>query len=375
MALYRRGGVWWGSFTHDGQRVQRSTGTGNHKAAQQILAAWRVSLAKGEAGIADRKPAPTLREFASRFLDHVGTVSAAKPSTVAFYAHYTGSLLRFDPLASAPLDRIDEGTIQQWITWRSRRPGRTIKPATINRGLATLRRMLRLAAEWRLIDRVPRVRLIPGEQPREAILSREQESVYLAACPQPLHDIAVLVLGTGMRLGECLALRCADVSAEHVTVRAGKSRYAKRSIPLTAAVREMLAERTRGAAPDDLVFPRAADDGQPLSRHTVDQQHQRVRAQLGLPRDLVIHSLRHTMLTRLGAAGVEAFTIQRIAGHSSVLISQRYVHPVAETITLAIQRLDAANLDAIATISATVPQLALPEPKPASAATAGASMR
>jgi integrase len=41
----------------------------------------------------------------------------------------------------------------------------------------------------------------------------------------------------------------------------------------------------------------------------------------------VLHSLRHTMLTRLGESGVDAFTIMRIAGHSSITVSQRYIHP------------------------------------------------
>jgi len=46
-----------------------------------------------------------------------------------------------------------------------------------------------------------------------------------------------------------------------------------------------------------------------------------------LPADFVVQSLRHTMLTRLGMLGVDAFTIMKIAGHSSITISQRYVHP------------------------------------------------
>jgi integrase len=41
--------------------------------------------------------------------------------------------------------------------------------------------------------------------------------------------------------------------------------------------------------------------------------------------DFVLHSLRHTMLTRLGESGVHAFTIMRIAGHSNIVVSQRYI--------------------------------------------------
>lgn len=59
--------------------------------------------------------------------------------------------------------------------------------------------------------------------------------------------------------------------------------------------------------------------------------------------EFVLHSLRHTMPTRLGEGGTEAFTIMRIAGHSSVTISQRYVHPTSETVGFALQRLETLN--------------------------------
>jgi len=62
-----------------------------------------------------------------------------------------------------------------------------------------------------------------------------------------------------------------------------------------------------------------------------------------LPQVFVLYSLRHTALTRLGETGTDAYTIMRIAGHSSITTSQRYVHPSSETVGLAIARLDAAN--------------------------------
>ena len=54
--------------------------------------------------------------------------------------------------------------------------------------------------------------------------------------------------------------------------------------------------------------------------------------------DFVLHSLRHTMLTRLGESGVDAFTIMRIAGHSSIVVSQRYIHPTPEAVERAFER-------------------------------------
>jgi integrase len=76
---------------------------------------------------------------------------------------------------------------------------------------------------------------------------------------------------------------------------------------------------------------------------TINHLHQKVRTSMGLPKDFVIHSLRHTMLTRLGESGVDAFTIMRIAGHSNIVVSQRYVHPSPEGVERAFQRLQALS--------------------------------
>jgi site-specific recombinase XerD len=57
----------------------------------------------------------------------------------------------------------------------------------------------------------------------------------------------------------------------------------------------------------------------------------------------VLYTLRHTFLTRPGEAGADAFTIQKIAGHSSILISQRYVHPTPERVEQAFTQLEAYN--------------------------------
>ena len=69
---------------------------------------------------------------------------------------------------------------------------------------------------------------------------------------------------------------------------------------------------------------------------------------LGLPKDFVLHSFRHSMLIRLGEAGVDAFTIMRIAGHSRVRVSERYVHPSADSLEPAFERLEAYNYAALA---------------------------
>ena len=141
-----------------------------------------------------------LKEFAQQFIDSIQVRCAKKSATVRSCAEKLQTLLKFEPLANAPLDQIDEALIESYVQEASKQVGRIyteIAPATINRGLATLRRALRLAYEWKLIDRVPKVQMLNGEYNREFVLSHADEEEYLNACPQPLQDIALTILDCG----------------------------------------------------------------------------------------------------------------------------------------------------------------------------------
>ena len=72
-------------------------------------------------------------------------------------------------------------------------------------------------------------------------------------------------------------------------------------------------------------------------------QHAAAREAMKLPKEFLLHSLRDTMLSRLGEAGADVFSIMRIAGHSSVTVSQRYVHPTPEGLERAFERLQDLN--------------------------------
>jgi site-specific recombinase XerD len=124
-----------------------------------------------------------------------------------------------------------------------------------------------------------------------------------------------------------------------VYVEKGKSKYARRYVPLTERSLQILSEKKKGSA-SAFVFPAA--NGEQLSRHWPSEQFRKLRDAMKLPKDCVVHACRHTFCTRLGEAGADAFEIQRLAGHSSIMISQRYVHPTPERLESAIDRLNPA---------------------------------
>ena len=88
------------------------------------------------------------------------------------------------------------------IVFRGRAPTDDTGAGSVNRELATLRRSLRLAHDWKELSRVLRICLLRGERIRESVLSPAQEPLNFAACPARLADAALLLLDNGMRLGE-----------------------------------------------------------------------------------------------------------------------------------------------------------------------------
>lgn len=299
-------GIWWVRYADASGREHREK-AGTRAAAVQLYQARKTAILEGRKLPAKLRGAavPTLAEFAQRFMDAIQLHCAAKPRTVEFYAQQLRYLLNFEPLAHAKLSAIDEALIEAFAQHRAA----TVGPVTVNRGLATLRRALRLAQQWQVIDRVPGIRLLPGENRREYILPREQEAAYLAACPQPLRDAAMLMLETGLRAGEGLRLTWEDVSLQgtgYVRMRDGKSRYARRAVALTARVRAMLAER-RKQAQAERVFAEFAARRERTLVNDLYHQHVRVRRALGLPQAFVIHSLRHTFCTGWAKPGRRRF--------------------------------------------------------------------
>ena len=136
-----------------------------------------------------------------------------------------------------------------------------------------------------MIDRVPRIRLLAGERIRDFILSADQESVYLAAVPQILHDVAVLMLDTGLRIGEALGLEWRDVHpkpdtglrAGYVQIREGKSKNARRAGSHSGRAESMLKQRAL-VATSPYVF--ATESGGIHLGTYLDRLHQRARKTL-----------------------------------------------------------------------------------------------
>jgi integrase len=341
MSIYKRGNVQWYKFMWNGQLVRESTKQGNDKVARQMEAAHRTSLAKGEVGIRDKKPVPTLAEFLQReFIPYVEAKHALKPGTLEYYKDGANMVLKCD-WAGEKLDQISDQHGQQFAAKFAK-----LSPSRINCGLRTLRRALNLAFEWGKLERPAKITLAKGERQRDRVLTDAEWQKYIVECPQPWRDTATIIRGTGMRPGEVFSLRWENIylngAGGFIQVTEGKTKSARRMLPMIPTVYAALKLRYEDAGKPEAgwVFPSSSREGH-FNKDTAKDQHakaiQKANAKAGEngAHKLVFfqpYVLRHTALTQLAQAGCDAFTLSRIAGHSSITITQRYIHPQADAI-------------------------------------------
>jgi site-specific recombinase XerD len=97
-----------------------------------------------------------------------------------------------------------------------------------------------------------------------------------------------------------------------------------------------------GAPAAGWVFPGNEEDGS-LNYSSLDSRDDRLIEKLGFAGPLRLYDLRHTALTRLAESGADVFSIQKIAGHSDIRVTSRYVHPTPEHIKQAFSRFQKYN--------------------------------
>jgi hypothetical protein len=187
--IYKRGGIYWYKFMWHGKLVRESTKQGNDKIARQMESAHRTSLAKGEVGIREKKPVPTLTEFIEkRILPWAeATFSASTPKNAKWYRNECRVLREYKPLANAALDEITGELASEFAAWRIGK-GRQI--STVNSSLRVLRRVLNLGVEWGVIPSAPKLKVVAGERRRERVVSAEEEARYLAVAAEHLWDLS-----------------------------------------------------------------------------------------------------------------------------------------------------------------------------------------
>jgi integrase len=208
-------------------------------------------------------------------------------------------------------------------------------PKTVQHVLATIRQVFNRAINIEVFhgpNPVSKIKFQKLNNKRNRYLNKDEAEKLLETLANKsiqVRDIALLSLHTGMRAAEIFKLNWRDISFDQGTIhladtKNNESRHAYMSNP----VREML-ERNLQNKKSDLVFPNAKGN----RIKAISNSFSRTVDDLSLNKEskddrdkVVFHTLRHTFASWQVQGGMDLYTLQRLMGHKSFQMVQRYAH-------------------------------------------------
>jgi integrase len=368
----RRRGVGWEYYYREldpGTGRWRQRSKGGFPTRAEAVAALRTVLHGMDRGAYVSPTKLTVREYLEeRWLPAI--TMTLRPSTHASYTRVIR--LHVTPrIGAVPLQKLDammlnDVYLQLMTDGRVRGPG-GLSVRTVRYVHFIVHRALRDAMRWQLLSRNVSDAADPPKESahlRPEITTWPAETVRLfleGTRADRRHAAWLLLASTGMRRGEVLGLRWADIDfrAGQLAIRQTlvtadlatlfgepKSRRSRRVVALDATTLDTLQRHRRvqleeklalGPAycDQDLVFTRR--DGRPYEPDEFSREFDRKQKRLGLPR-IRLHDLRHTWATLALQSGIHPKVVSERLGHSTIAITlDTYSH-----VTPSMQR-DAAN--------------------------------
>lgn len=333
MGIYKRGRIWWLSYTIDGRQVFESSGSTSRKDAENALVMRKAGIVQGTLQrrfrVCRTAKGVTLAVFVERYLKY------ARVNKISWLRDEQMSAHLCKAFGQKHLSEVSSLDVENYKIRRLK----IVKPATVNREVVLLKRMFNLAKQWDFATENPvkGVKLFREDNIVERILGPEEEERLLAEAHPDLQPILVAALNTGMRLGELLALTWADIDLSQRLLIVRKSKNGRvRRIPINDRLLETFRSLESGFARDAFVFP------SPLSgkrRYSLRTAFQAAQKRAGIS-SLRFHDLRHTFATRLVAAGVDIVTVKELLGHQDISMTLRYAHASPERSLEAVCRLE-----------------------------------
>lgn len=209
---------------------------------------------------------------------------------------------------------------------------------TINRALALLRRMFKLAVQDSKLRDCPYFPMLKEASAREGFLEHADFLRLRTELPEYLRPVLTMGYFTGMRLGEVLGIRWSNVSFLDSQVRLGAGCTKNgdaRNIPLTGELLEMLKIEREKNPTAEFVF---LHDGERIGSFYKAWKSACDRAKLP---GLLFHDLRRTGVRNLVRAGVPERVAMAISGHRRREVFERYNITSDRDLKLAASKLEA----------------------------------
>lgn len=341
MSVRQRGKSWEASLAVGDRRVRRSFPTAAEAYAWQTKQQARISLDMPvEAGVVKANSGASsmsLKDLFDRVYERewkdMRSASTALLNAQAVM-HVLGEQM---PIGDITVDHLDI------LVTKLRGMGNA--DGTINRKQAALSKALNFAVERQWLPKCPHFSRLAESQGRIRFVTDVEEKAALSffkyVGDADMEHLWVVLVDTGLRMGEALRLQVKDVDWK-VTPRPMVRCWVNkadlpRSVPLTQRAEASLKALSALKAPDARIFS-------DLNARTIRYRWEKMALQLGLGGDplFVPHILRHTTASRLVQRGVSLLVVKEWLGHRSISTTQRYAHLAPENLFNAASALEPA---------------------------------
>jgi integrase len=313
--LFRRknSASWWIAYFHRGKEIRESAKTTNEQKAGRLLRE-RLRTAGTQEFIGPAAQRITFEDLAALYLTDYRLNGRRSLRDATRNVETLREAFGIDRALDITADRI--------AAYTTRRLEAGLKPASVNRELAALRRMFTLAIRAGKIATRPHIALLAEDNAREGFLEPADFASLGAHLAAWLADVATFAYLTGWRKGEVATLTWADVDLRSgvIRLRAAHSKNKRpRVVILRGELRALLDRRAAARRLDcPLVFHH---DGQPVRDFRTAW---RTACQAAGLTGQLFHDMRRSAIRNMVRAGVPERVAMAVSGHRTRSIFDRY---------------------------------------------------
>jgi integrase len=319
-------------FVYQGKRFQESTGATSKTVAKEYEKRRRAEMERAAAGLPTEQKAARIRNVN----DVVGPYLAGyrlnhRPKSVLFAKGRLANVKKV--LGNVVLSDLTDERMRDYIRQRQ---ADGVSGRTINMEVGELSRAI--GQPWSLLW--PKVRKLEERKNVGRALSPKEQKALLDGLKDRrtphLPTLIPLLLLTGMRAGEALSLKWAQVDMPGRTLTVGRAKTANgtgRIIPINDDLASILATHRAWflkefgePKPDHHLFPWGKPVPSDPTRHATDITWGWDQLRKDTKVSCRLHDLRHTFATRLAENGASESTMLALMGHMSRSMLERYSH-------------------------------------------------
>jgi len=313
MGVFKKGDNWYIDYYAFGRRKRERIGPAK-RLAETVLQKRKVEIAEGRYLDIKRKKKVGFEAFAEEFI-----ALHSKPNKKSWISDVYNLRAIAPFFKGKNLYEISAQDIERFKATRSKQ----VKPATVNRELATIKTLFNKAVAWGKLEESPAKGISFLREPasRMRYLEKEEIAKLLSNCSEHLRPIVTIALFTGMRRGEIFGLRWQNIDFYRgIIYLLDTKNSSKREVYMNDLVKNALSEIQRHP---DSPYVFCSDDGKP--RHDIRKSFWTALRKSGIA-NFRFHDLRHTFASQLVMSGIDINTTRELLGHKDIRMTLKYAH-------------------------------------------------